>query len=95
MTIVKVLVSILESGLELTLKATFMHVLGGYGSGHLGGSERGLGPGFERRRGLYGSSWLQVQGVMVVVSSWAEKPPGPRASAASRGQAAVRSAGDG
>lgn len=43
----------------------------------LEGQGKGLVPGLERRRGLFGSSWLQVQGVMVVVSSWAKEPSGP------------------
>lgn len=59
------------------------------------GQSEGWRPGLERRRGLCGSPWLQVQGVMVLVSSWAEKAPGPGGLLASRGQAAARSAGDG
>lgn len=51
----------------------------------LEGQGEGLVPGLERRRGLFGSSWLQVQGVMVVVSSWAKEPSGPRGLRSVRG----------
>ena len=72
---------------ERPLKASFIQDFWGNDSGHFGGSGRGGGAGVRKEKGpLFGSSWLQVQGVMVVVSSWAKEPSGPGgASAVSEG----------